>query len=88
MLGVAIRVSEPAVIAVVRSGTRVDLLATPGTADAGKPSLLATGALVLDVMRPEMTDGSAALYLALRPEQAHRTAGVPGDTRFTVVVRP
>jgi len=27
------------------------------------------------------------LYLALTPEQAHRTVGMPGDTRFAVVIR-
>lgn len=91
-VGVPVRLTEPAALAFVSPGSRVDLLVVPATAagtgtGAGRPGLLASGALVLDVVRPEATDGSAAAYLALQPDQAHRTVSMPTDVRFVIVVR-
>ena len=87
-VGVPVRLAEPAALAVVRPGSRVDLLAAPpGGADTSEATLLAPGALVLDVLGAGATDGSAALYLALRPEQAQRAVGLPEGSRFAVVVR-
>ncbi|GAA3739367.1 hypothetical protein GCM10022225_23090 [Plantactinospora mayteni] len=90
-VGVPIRLAEPAALTVARPGARVDLLAAPGGDPAGrapKPTVLATRVLVLDVLGPGQTDGAAsAIYLALRPEQAHRAVGMPESTRFAIIVR-
>ncbi|AXO33047.1 hypothetical protein MicB006_0741 [Micromonospora sp. B006] len=86
-VGVPIRLAEPAALAVLRPGARVDLLVVPagGSAD---PMLLAPRALVLDVVGATgAVDGSSALYLALPPEQARRAVGLPEGSRFAVVVR-
>ncbi|MEN3612031.1 flagellar biosynthesis protein FlgA [Plantactinospora sp. ZYX-F-223] len=90
-VGVPIRLAEPAALTVARPGARVDLLAAPGGDQAGrapKPTVLATRVLVLDVLGPGQTDGAAsAVYLALRPDQAHRAVGMPESTRFAIIVR-
>ncbi|WP_234361674.1 flagellar biosynthesis protein FlgA [Plantactinospora sp. BB1] len=90
-VGVPIRLAEPAALTVARPGARVDLLAAPGGDQAGrspKPTVLATRVLVLDVLGPGQTDGAAsAIYLALRPDQAHRAVGMPESTRFAIIVR-
>lgn len=86
-VGVPVRLAEPAALAVVRPGARVDLLAAPAGDRSGEASLLASSALVLDVMGAGAMDGSAALYLALSPGQAQRTVGQPEGSRFAVVVR-
>ncbi|SBT51594.1 flagellar biosynthesis protein FlgA [Micromonospora auratinigra] len=87
-VGVPVRLAEPAALAVLRPGARVDLLLVPPGGAAGEPTLLATRALVLDVVGPAgALDGSSALYLALRPEQAQRAVGTPEGSRFAVVVR-
>ncbi|MGC4745629.1 flagellar biosynthesis protein FlgA [Micromonospora sp. DT201] len=86
-VGLPIRLAEPAALAVVRPGARVDLLsAAPGGAGT-EATLLAPTALVLDVLGADATDGSSALYLALRPDQAQRAVGLPEGTRFAIVVR-
>ncbi|WBB65129.1 hypothetical protein [Micromonospora sp. WMMD812] len=86
-VGVPVRLAEPAALAVVRRGARVDLLAVPAGGRPAEASLLATRALVLDVVGAGATDGSSALYLALAPDQAQRTVGQPEGSRFAVVVR-
>ncbi|GAB3968784.1 flagellar biosynthesis protein FlgA [Plantactinospora veratri] len=90
-VGVPIRLAEPAALTVARPGARVDLLAAPGGDQAGrtpKPTVLATRVLVLDVLGPGQTDDAAsAIYLALRPDQAHRAVGMPESTRFAIIVR-
>ncbi|WP_319459105.1 flagellar biosynthesis protein FlgA [Micromonospora sp. RTP1Z1] len=86
-VGVPVRLAEPAALAVLRPGARVDLLVVPGGGAAGAAVLLATRALVLDVVGGDTVDGSSALYLALRPEQAQRAVGLPEGSRFAVVVR-
>ncbi|MEV1329120.1 flagellar biosynthesis protein FlgA [Micromonospora costi] len=86
-VGVPVRLAEPAALSVVRPGARVDLLAAPPAGRSGEANLLASRALVLDVVGAGATDGSAALYLALRPEQAQRAVGQPEGSRFAVVVR-
>ncbi|WP_244200405.1 flagellar biosynthesis protein FlgA [Micromonospora arborensis] len=86
-VGLPVRLAEPATLAVVRPGARVDLLsAAPDGADT-EATLLAPAALVLDVLGDGATDGSSALYLALRPDQAKRAVGLPEGTRFAIVVR-
>lgn len=87
-VGVPVRLAEPAALAVLRPGARVDLLVVPAGGTAGEATLLAPRALVLDVVGTAgAVDGSSALYLALRPEQAQRAVGVPEGSRFAVVVR-
>ncbi|MFU8853931.1 flagellar biosynthesis protein FlgA [Micromonospora sp. SL1-18] len=86
-VGVPVRLAEPAALAVLRPGARVDLLVIPAGGAAGEAKLLAPRALVLDVVGAGVVDGSSALYLALRPEQAQRAVGVPEGSRFAVVVR-
>ncbi|MEU4481606.1 flagellar biosynthesis protein FlgA [Micromonospora sp. NPDC023966] len=84
-VGVPIRLAEPAALAVLHPGARVDLLVVPV---GGAPTLLAPRALVLEVVGAAgAVDGSSALYLALRPEQAHHAVGLPDSSRFAVVVR-
>ncbi|MFG1954111.1 flagellar biosynthesis protein FlgA [Micromonospora sp. NPDC048830] len=86
-VGVPVRLAEPAALAVVRPGARVDLLAVPADGRAAEADLLAPRALVLDVVGAGAVDGSSALYLALSPEQAHRAVGLPEGSRFAIVVR-
>ncbi|MFG1654975.1 flagellar biosynthesis protein FlgA [Micromonospora chersina] len=87
-VGVPIRLAEPAALAVLRPGARVDLLVVPAGRATGAATLLAPRALVLDVVGAAgAVDGSSALYLALRPEQAQRAVGLPEGSRFAVVVR-
>ncbi|SCF37752.1 hypothetical protein GA0074695_6303 [Micromonospora viridifaciens] len=86
-VGVPVRLAEPAALAVLHPGARVDLLVVPAGGAAGEATLLASRALVLDVVGAGAVDGSSALYLALRPEQAQRAVGVPEGSRFAVVVR-
>ncbi|WP_433316249.1 flagellar biosynthesis protein FlgA [Micromonospora chersina] len=87
-VGVPIRLAEPAALAVLRPGARVDLLVVPASGATGAATLLAPRALVLDVVGAAgAVDGSSALYLALRPEQAQRAVGLPEGSRFAVVVR-
>ncbi|MEU2611350.1 flagellar biosynthesis protein FlgA [Micromonospora sp. NPDC007271] len=86
-VGVPVRLAEPAALAVLRPGARVDLLVIPAGGAAGEATLLAARALVLDVVGAGAVDGASAVYLALRPEQAQRAVGVPEGSRFAVVVR-
>ncbi|MBM0234920.1 flagellar biosynthesis protein FlgA [Micromonospora sp. STR1_7] len=86
-VGVPVRLAEPAALAVVRPGARVDLLAAPPGGTGTEVALLAAGALVLDVLGGGATDGSSALYLALRPDQAQRAVGLPEGSRFAIVIR-
>ncbi|MEU8327044.1 flagellar biosynthesis protein FlgA [Micromonospora sp. NPDC048839] len=85
-VGVPVRLAEPAALAVARPGVRVDLLAVPPGGVGTAAALLAPAALVLDVLGADPTDRSPTLYLALRPDQAQRTAGLPEGTRFAIVV--
>jgi hypothetical protein len=86
-VGVPVRLAEPAVLALVHSGDRVDLLASGGTAPSPTPTresaLLARDALVLGVVP---ADG--AVLLALDPGRARAIVGLPDGTRFGVIVRP
>ncbi|WP_326562441.1 flagellar biosynthesis protein FlgA [Micromonospora sp. NBC_01796] len=86
-VGVPIRLAEPAALAVVRPGTRVDLLATGAGGRSTGPALVAARALVLGVLTADPTmDGPTALYLALPPGEAHRAIALPDGTRFAITV--
>ncbi|MEH0820807.1 MULTISPECIES: hypothetical protein [unclassified Micromonospora] len=86
-VGVPVRLAEPAALAVLQPGARVDLLVVPAGRTPVEAGLLASGALVLDVVGGDVVDGSSALYLALRPDQAQRAVAQPEGSRFAVVVR-
>jgi hypothetical protein len=88
-VGVAVRLTEPAALAVVQPGVLVDLLAVPaaGASRVRGSTLVAARALVLDVVRADAAEGTPALYLALQPDQAQRTVEMPENTRFTIIVR-
>ncbi|MBM7492358.1 hypothetical protein JOD64_003580 [Micromonospora luteifusca] len=86
-VGLPVRLAEPATLAVVRPGARVDLLSAAPDGVGTEATLLAPAALVLDVLGTGATDESSALYLALRPDQAQRAVGLPEGTRFAIVVR-
>ncbi|MEV6709129.1 flagellar biosynthesis protein FlgA [Micromonospora wenchangensis] len=86
-VGVPVRLAEPAALAVLRPGARVDLLVLPAGRSAGETVLVAADALVLDVVGGHALDGSSALYLAVRPDQAQRSVGQPEGSRFSVVIR-
>ncbi|BCB85367.1 flagellar biosynthesis protein FlgA [Phytohabitans suffuscus] len=88
-VGVPVRLAEPAVLALVHPGDRVDLLSaggatpTPAPALSHESALLARDALVLGVVG---ADG--AVLLALSPDRARAIVGLPEGTRFGVMVRP
>ncbi len=86
-VGVPVRLTEPAVLALVHPRDRVDLLAagstSPAPASSREPALQARDALVLGVVG---ADG--AVLLALSPGQARAIVGMPDGTRFGVIVRP
>ena len=82
-VGVPVRLAEPAALGVLHPGDRVDLLAAAADGDAAK---VASNALVLGVGSAD--DPGAGLYLALTTDEARRTAAVPGEVRFSVLVRP
>lgn len=86
-VGVPVRLAEPAVLALVHPGDRVDLLAASGASPtprpAREPAIHVRDALVLGVVG---ADG--AVLLALSPERARAVVALPDGTRFGVIVRP
>ncbi len=89
LVGVPLRLAEPAALLLVRPGDRVDLLVV--RAAGGTPRPLAAGAAVLGVVgdtAPDAVPGSAALFVALTRRQADQAVGAPQDARFAVLVRP
>lgn len=88
LVGVPIRLAEPAAAAAARPGARVDLLAVPAGSDGTtleQPAVLASAALVLDVLASG--DAPPALVLALESDQARRVVAQPESTRFAVILR-
>ena len=83
-VGVPVRLAEPAALAFVRPGDRVDLLRT-GDA-ARRTAAVAKAALVLEVGAAD-DSGAGGLLLALNPADAERAATGSGDG-FAVLVRP
>jgi hypothetical protein len=77
-VGVPVRLADPAALALVRPGDRVDLLVS-----GRRPTTLATDALVLAVALDE-----GALLLALGPAQARKTASAPPGAALSVIVHP
>lgn len=86
-----VRLSDPAAAAVLSPGTRVDLLASPGTTHDGEiipATRLASGALVLDVPEaPPGQAGQAGLVLfALTPAEAALISGATSFAALTAVI--
>ncbi len=81
-VAMTVRLADPAVIAVVRPGTRVDLLAE-SSADT------VTDALVLAALPGSAFDepGAAALFVAVPPPTAAHVSNLPVSAAFRVIVR-
>ncbi len=80
-VGVPVRLTDSAAVALLRPGDRVDLLTTGPDA----PRRLATRALVLGVEQADSP--TAGLFLAVTPDEARHAVGSP-DARLAVVVQP
>ncbi|MEU4427025.1 hypothetical protein AB0F81_40920 [Actinoplanes sp. NPDC024001] len=84
-VGVPVRLADPAALAVVRPGNRVDLLRLDD--DGGRRTTpVASDALVLEVTGKDdpVTGG---LLLALAPTDAERALAAPGRG-FAILIRP
>lgn len=82
-VGYPLRLSDAAVLAVLRRGHRVDVLAPPR--DGLAADLVAADLLVLRTVRGDA--GGAVVYLAARPDQARALAGLAADVPVSVTVR-
>lgn len=87
-VGFPLRLSDPAVLAVVRAGQRVDILvrADPSDAAAGSAVRVAEN---LPVLRTVGTAGApdGVLYLAASPQQAGDLASIEASAKISVTVR-
>jgi len=81
LVGVTVPLGDPASLAMLRPGDRVDLLAIP--AAGGDPVPLVDAAAVLAV-----DPAAAALLLALTPEQGQAAVSASTTGTFAVIVRP
>ena len=88
-VAVPVRIADPAAVALLRTGDRVDVLAaTEGAAEA---AVVAPGALVVAVPRADGAgldplDGGALVVLAASPATARRLAQSAVAARLSVVV--
>jgi hypothetical protein len=80
LVGVPVRLADPASLAMLQPGDRVDLLALPATGD---PVPVAGNVLVL-----ALDHATAALLLALSASQGHEVMAAGGATGFGVILRP
>jgi hypothetical protein len=80
---VPVRLAEPAALALVRPGDRVDLLRIDDTGQGTAP--VAAAALVLSVTGAD-DPTSGGLLLALRPTEAEKAVAAPGRG-FAVLIR-
>jgi hypothetical protein len=83
-VGFPLRLPDAGVVAVVRPGQRVDVLASTGGAIA---KVLAADVLVLRVGPSDPAADGALLYLAVTTGQAGRLASLEPDARISVTVR-
>ncbi|MBU2663005.1 hypothetical protein KOI35_05740 [Actinoplanes bogorensis] len=81
-VGVPVRLADPAALALVEAGNRVDLLRLEG----GSSTQVADAALVLQVSGSD-DPTSGGLLLALTPDEAERAVAGPGQS-FAVLIRP
>ncbi len=82
-VGVPLRLTEPAALALVRPGSRVDVLRVEGS---GRTTRVASAALVLGVTDPDDLV-AAALLVALTPAEAAGALSRSGRG-FAVLLRP
>ena len=82
-VGVPIRLADPAALALIRPGDRVDLLRIE---DTDRTTAVAGAVLVLRVTGAD-DPTAGALLLALNPQQARRAVSTP-RLGFAVVIRP
>jgi hypothetical protein len=80
MVGVPVPLGDPASLALLRPGDRVDLLAVSAT--GGHPAPLADDTPVLAV-----DSAAAVLMLALEPEQGRAVVSAPAGTVFAILLR-
>lgn len=83
-VGVPIRLADPAALALVQAGNRVDLLRLGDSGGAATP--VASSALVLQVTGSD-DPAIGGLLLALTPEEAKHAVAGPGQS-FAVLIRP
>jgi pilus assembly protein CpaB len=81
-----VRLADVAVAALVRTGDRVDVLATP--ADAAAAEVVAAGALVLAASGADEETGSGLLVIAVDDETAARLAAAATAATLTVTLPP
>ncbi|WP_412737572.1 hypothetical protein [Krasilnikovia sp. MM14-A1259] len=82
------RLADPATLALVRPGDRVDLFRVGGhEPPRAGGSAVARGVLVLEVTAPDDPAGGS-LLVALDPAVAERAAAAPAGAGYAVVIRP
>lgn len=82
LAGVAVRLADPAIVAVLRPGTRVDL-------HGDTPVHTVTDAMVLSALPGDSFDepGAAALFVAVPPPAAAHLSNLPVGVVFRIIVR-
>ncbi len=83
-VGVPVRLADPAALALVETGNRVDLLRLDES--DGTTTQVAESALVLQVTGSD-DPTAGGLLLALAPDEAERAVAAPGHS-FAVLIRP
>lgn len=83
LVGFPLRLADPAVLAVVKAGQRVDVLAR---SDRGTTTVVATGPAVLCAVGAA-GDPDGVLYLAVTAPQAAALAAIGPGARLSVTVR-
>ncbi|MFI7541201.1 hypothetical protein [Actinoplanes sp. NPDC049599] len=83
LIGVPVRLADPAALKLIHPGDRVDIFRVPGTGDS--PQAIATAAPVLEVTGAEDV-GTGALLVALTPAEARRTV-IPPAGGYAVLLR-
>jgi pilus assembly protein CpaB len=81
-----VRLADVAVAALVRTGDRVDVLATP--ADSPAAEVVAAGALVLAASGADEESGGGLLVIAVDDETAARLAAAATTATLTVTLPP
>ena len=81
-----VRLADVAVAALVRTGDRVDVLATP--ADAAATEVVAAGALVLAASGADEESGAGLLLIAVDEETAARLAAAATTATLTMNLPP
>jgi hypothetical protein len=82
LAGISVRLADPAIVAVLRPGARVDL-------HGDTPAHTVTDAMVLTALTGDSFDepGAAALFVAVPPPTAAHVSSLPVSAVFRVIVR-